>query len=88
MPQGGWTGDAWLSSVRGLSCSLKWGNERNPYCLLQVSDKTAQHRGHEREIFREFCAGRKAGMTPSQHVPLMPRATHVIQWMVQREATG
>ena len=36
----GWTGAAWLSSVRGLSCSLKWGNERNPYWLLQVSAET------------------------------------------------
>lgn len=37
----GWTGDAWLSSVRGLNCSLKWGNERNPYCLLYMSGETA-----------------------------------------------
>src|SRR3989344_7094770 len=26
----GWAGDAWLSSVRGLNCSLKCGNEHNP----------------------------------------------------------
>src|SRR3990167_11188184 len=38
----GWTGAAWPSSARGLNCSLKWGNERNPHCLLQVSGKTAQ----------------------------------------------
>ena len=44
MPKGGWTGAAWLSSVRGLNCSLQWGNERNPCCLLQVSDETAQLR--------------------------------------------
>jgi len=37
----GSTGAAWLSSVRGLSCSLKWGNERNPRRLLYVSDETA-----------------------------------------------
>src|SRR3989344_3220460 len=37
----GWTGAAWLSSVRGVSCSLKWGNERNPYSVLQVSQRTA-----------------------------------------------
>jgi len=37
-----WTGDAWPSSVRDLNCSLKWGNERNPRCLLYVSGETAQ----------------------------------------------
>ena len=36
----GGAGDAWLSSVRGLSCSLKWGNERNPCRVLQVSRET------------------------------------------------
>ena len=40
--KGGWTGAAWPSSVRGLSCSLKWGNERNPHCLLYMSGETAQ----------------------------------------------
>jgi len=40
--KGSSTGDAWPSSVRGLSCSLKWGNERNPCRLLYVSDGTAQ----------------------------------------------
>ena len=35
------TGAARSSSVRGVNCSLKWGNERNPCCLLYVSDKTA-----------------------------------------------
>ena len=35
------TGAAWLSSARGVSRSLKWGNERNPYCQLQVSGETA-----------------------------------------------
>ena len=53
MPKGGpshkdnVTGAAWLSSVRGLSCSLQWGNERNPYCLLSVSGKTAPLSGEE-----------------------------------------
>src|SRR3989338_1379766 len=37
----GSTGAAWLSSARVLKCSLKWGNERNPYCVLQVSRGTA-----------------------------------------------
>ena len=36
------TGAAWLSSARALKCSLKWGNERNPYSVLQVSPRTAQ----------------------------------------------
>jgi hypothetical protein len=35
-------GAARLSSARALKCSLKWGNERNPCRLLQVSDETAQ----------------------------------------------
>ena len=33
------------SSVRDLNCSLKWGNERNPRCLLHVSGETAQLKG-------------------------------------------
>ena len=36
-----WTGDAWPSSVRGLNCSLQWGNERNPYRVLYLSHETA-----------------------------------------------
>jgi len=35
------TGAAWLPSARGLNCSLKWGNERNPCHVLQVSRETA-----------------------------------------------
>jgi len=35
-----------LSSVRGLNCSLKWGNERNPRCLLYLSGETAQRFAH------------------------------------------
>src|SRR3989338_3519334 len=41
------TGAAWPSSVRGLNCSLKWVNERNPCRLLQVSGETAQPTAHE-----------------------------------------
>ncbi|KKS71239.1 MAG: hypothetical protein UV43_C0042G0001, partial [Parcubacteria group bacterium GW2011_GWF2_42_7] len=33
---------AWPSSVRGLNCTLKWANERNPRCVLQVSHETAR----------------------------------------------
>jgi len=43
------TGAAWLSSARIVRRSLKWGNERNPYCLLYVSGKTAQHFAHKRK---------------------------------------
>ena len=35
------TGAAWLSSARALKCSLKWGNERNPHCVLDMSHRTA-----------------------------------------------
>ena len=81
----GRTGAAWLSSARVLKCSLKWGNERNPYYALQVSRETAQPFDRERtEIFfrnvREQRAGRKEGMTSNQHGPLMPWATLVLQW--------
>jgi len=31
--------------------------------------------------------GRKERMTPGQHVPLIPWATHIIQWLLQRVAT-
>ena len=68
------TGDAWLSSVRGLNRSLQWGNERNPRCLLYLSGETAPSRG------------RKVRMTPSQHVPLMSWAAHALQSPLQRGA--
>ena len=41
------TDAAWLSSARTLKRSLKWGNERNPYRVLQVSHGTAQPRVRE-----------------------------------------
>jgi len=44
-----WTGAAWLSSARVLKCSLKWGNERNPYSVLYVSRRTARLRREEGE---------------------------------------
>ena len=40
-PSGSLTGVAWLSSVRGVSCSVKSANERNPRRVLQVSHETA-----------------------------------------------
>ena len=71
----GWTGVAWLSSVRGLNCSLQWGNERNPCRVLYVSRETATLSVEE------------ARMTPSQHDPLIPWATLMLQWQIQRVAT-
>ena len=43
----GCTGAAWLSSARVLKCSLKWGNERNPYYALHVSRETAQPKAQD-----------------------------------------
>ena len=54
-----------------MSGILKWINERNPHCLLQVSGETAA------------VTQRKVGMTSSQRGPLMPWATHMIQWALQ-----
>ena len=76
-----YAGAAWLSSARVLKCSLKWGNERNPYYALQVSRETAQP--IVRKIICDQRAGRKEGMTSNQHGPLMPWATHVLQWRRQ-----
>src|SRR3989344_4902654 len=59
------------SSARLVRGFLKWINERNPYRLLYVSDETA------------FVRRRKVGMTSSQRGPLMPWATHMIQWTLQ-----
>ena len=50
---------------------LKWINERNPYRLLYLSGETAR------------VSERKVRMTSSQRGPLMPWATHMIQWMLQ-----
>gem|GEM_PF-271033 len=35
------TGAAWLSSARSVRSTLKWDNERNPYSVLYLSQKTA-----------------------------------------------
>ena len=34
LPKNFFTGDAWLSSARVVRCSVKSGNERNPYLQL------------------------------------------------------
>jgi len=41
------TGAAWLPSARVLKCSLQWGNERNPYLALYVSQETAVFNAEE-----------------------------------------
>ena len=104
-----YAGAAWSSSARALKCSLKWGNERNPYCVLYVSRETAPAFVQENKsdarctiqdsriyflnhrscimnlllIARDQKRGRKEGMTTDQHGPLMPWATHVLQWSGQ-----
>ena len=54
-----------------MNVFLKWINERNPYCLLYLSGRTAS------------VTERKVGMTLSQRGPLMPWATQMIQWTLQ-----
>ena len=38
-----------MSSARVLKCSLKWGNERNPYPMFYMSSGTALFLGEEGE---------------------------------------
>ena len=59
----GWTGDAWLSSVRGLNCSLQWGNERNPRCLLYLSGKTAPFGEEGEDDAKSACPSDTLGYT-------------------------
>lgn len=54
-----------------MSGILKWINERNPRRVLHVSHETAA------------VTQRKVGTTSSQRGPLMPWATHMIQWTLQ-----
>ncbi len=35
------TGAAWSSSARVVRCTVKSGNERNPYSVLHISQETA-----------------------------------------------
>ena len=62
---------AWLSSARTVRCSLKWGNERNPYPVLEMS------RGTVPIFYREGRRGRRQVSTA-----LMPWATHILQWRI------
>ena len=41
------TGAAWLSSARVLRCSLKWGNERNPYSRVTSVTRNCPARSAE-----------------------------------------
>ena len=54
-----------------MSGFLKWINERNPRRVLYLSHETAA------------VTQRKVGMTSSQRGPLIPWATHMIQWTLQ-----
>ena len=60
----GSTGAAWLSSARVVRCWVKSRNERNPFCWLYLSSKTA------------ILQWRKVGMTSSQHGPYVLGYTH------------
>ena len=60
------TGAAWLSSARSVRSALKWDNERNPYSVLKLSQKTAPD-----------LSGRREGQTSSQHGPYTLGYTHV-----------
>ena len=59
-----YTGVAWLSSARAVGCSLKWGNERNPFRMLNCSYDTVG-------LWPE-----EAGTTSSQHGPYIWGYTH------------
>ena len=45
--RGFYTDAAWLSSARGVSCTVKSGNERNPHHMLNSSYETAPLCGEE-----------------------------------------
>ncbi len=49
--RGGITGAAWLSSARVVRCSVKSGNERNPYRQLRPGN--AEHSGETARVKRE-----------------------------------
>src|SRR2546430_17374607 len=62
--RGASTGAAWLSSARAVRCWVKSRNERNP-CLQLPSLARLPRK-----------AGRKAGMTSSQHGPYVLGHSH------------
>ena len=68
----GWAGGARSSSARDLNCSLKWGNERNPCRVLQVSHETALFLGEEgRDDVRSACPFDTLGHTHATMVATM-----------------
>src|SRR5690606_22694691 len=75
---GAWTGAAWLSSARVVRCWVKSRNERNP-CLQLPAFSWALWRDRR---------GQPGGRRGRRQVimALKPRATHVLQWLVQRVA--
>ena len=68
-----YTGVAWLPSARAVRCTVKSGNERNPYCMLNVHTRLPGQPGGR-------WGRRQISMT------LTPRVTRMIQWPVQRVA--
>ena len=72
------TGAAWLSSARVVRCLVKSSNERNS-CLLVATIKLSTLAG---------LPGKPGGRWERRQVimALIPRATHVLQWLVQRAA--
>ena len=84
----GRAGAAWSSSVRGLSCSVKSGNERNPHRVLQVSRETARPFVYNQLIIL-YIKGWEEGEDDARSAwPLMPWAARMIQWVGQRDAIG
>ena len=69
-----YSGAAWLSSVCTVKRSLNWGNIRNPYPKLLCLRKLLRYIGEE------------GGDDVKSAWPLMSWATHVLQWLVQRDA--
>ncbi len=79
-PCGRYTGGAWLSSARVVRCWVKSRNERNPCPVLPASNV-----GDSQEtagVNSEEGGGRRQVIMP----PLMSRASHMLQWPVQRAA--
>jgi hypothetical protein len=58
----GRTGIAWPSSARAVGCSLQWGNERNPFLVLNIhkrlSDLVSEGSGDDVRSAWSLCPGR------------------------------
>lgn len=79
-PSGRFTGAAWLSSARVVRCWVKSRNERNPHLMLP-SFSWALVRN---------CRWQTGGRRGWRQILMafMSRATHVLQWPVQRVANS